>query len=133
MSPANTPSTWKRAIVAGITLIIMSAVGSRDALAGVRDTALPPCTPKIIPTSAPTPPYSAQARRLHLHGTVTLQLLIAEDGVPADVSVYASSGRDELDRSAVATVKTWRYEPVVCEESGRPTLGRIRVPITFGR
>lgn len=133
MCSANTPSTWKRATAAGITLIIMSAVGSRDALAGMRDTASSPCMPKIIPTSAPTPPYSAQARRLHLHGTVTLQLLIAEDGVPADVSVYASSGRAELDQSAVATVRTWRYEPVVCEESGQRTQGRVRVPITFGR
>lgn len=133
MSLANTPTTWKRAITAGITLIIVSVGGSRDALAAVGDAASPPCTPKIIPTSAPTPRYSAQARRLHLHGTVTLQLRIAEDGVPADVSIYASSGRDELDQSAMATARMWRYEPVVCEESGRPTQGRIRVPITFGR
>lgn len=133
MSLANTPTTWKRAITAGITLIIMSAGGSRDALAGVGDAASPPCTPKIISTLAPTPPYSAQARRLHLHGTVTLQLLIGEDGVPAEVSVYASSGRDELDQSALMAVRAWRYEPVVCEESGRPTQGRIRIPITFGR
>ena len=133
MSPANSASTRKRAIAAGAILIITSTMCSRNAVAREGNTAPPSCTPKIVQKWTPTPQYSPQARRLNLHGTVTLQLLIGEDGVPVDVGVYASSVRDELDQSAVVTVRTWRYEPVVCEESGRPTQGRIRVPITFGR
>ncbi|WP_425600986.1 energy transducer TonB [Dyella sedimenti] len=132
MNLANALSTRQRAIAAGAILIVIS-VGSRDAVARTPYIATSPCTPRVVPKWAPTPQYSVQARRLNLHGTVTLQLLIREDGVPAEVSVYASSGRDELDQSALATLRTWRYEPVMCEESGQPTQGRIRVPITFGR
>lgn len=77
----------------------------------------------------PRPAYPLIARRNGEHGTVTLRVLVARDGAPASVSVERSSGFAHLDRSALATVKGWRFVPA--QERGEPVEAWMLVPIVF--
>jgi TonB family protein len=59
------------------------------------------------------PVYPAGARQGHEQGTVILYALILKDGSLDNVSVIQTAG-SELDDSALAAVRQWRYEPVMC-------------------
>jgi len=56
-----------------------------------------------------TPAYPSSARAQHHQGTVTLYATIEDDGRPSKLQVFQSAGAD-LDESAIATVRQWRYE-----------------------
>jgi protein TonB len=77
----------------------------------------------------PPPAYPLIARRNGEQGTVTLRVLVARDGVPANVSLERSSGYTHLDRAALATVKGWRFVPA--QERGEPIEAWLLVPIVF--
>ncbi|MDR7098497.1 protein TonB [Lysobacter niabensis] len=81
------------------------------------------------PISTPSPKYPAQALRNGERGTVTVSVEIGADGVPTDVGVARSSGSRQLDRAAVDAVRRWRFRPAMVD--GRPTAGRVQVPISF--
>jgi protein TonB len=77
----------------------------------------------------PAPRYPAQALRSGEQGTVMVSAEISEDGVPSAVEVARSSGSRQLDRAAVDAVRHWRFRPAMAD--GRPTTGRVQVPISF--
>jgi protein TonB len=79
--------------------------------------------------STPSPKYPAQALRKGEQGTVMVSAEIGVDGVPSSVEVARSSGSRPLDRAAVDAVKRWRFRPAMAD--GRPTPGRVQVPINF--
>lgn len=81
------------------------------------------------PVSTPSPKYPAQALRNGDHGTVLVSVEISADGVPSAVEVAKSSGSRQLDRAAVEAVRRWRFRPAMAD--GRPTSGRVQVPISF--
>lgn len=81
------------------------------------------------PISTPAPKYPAQALRNGEHGTVMVSADIGVDGVPTSVGVARSSGSRSLDRAAVDAVRRWRFRPAMAD--GRPTAGRVQVPISF--
>jgi protein TonB len=81
------------------------------------------------PISTPSPKYPAQALRNGERGTVMVSVEIGADGVPTDVGVAKSSGSRHLDRAAVDAVRRWRFRPAMAD--GRPTTGRVQVPISF--
>jgi protein TonB len=49
--------------------------------------------------------------------------------VPTSTELAQSSGSRDLDRTAQATVRRWRFEPAIVD--GRPTVSRVIVPIDF--
>ena len=61
------------------------------------------------------PPYPAAARRMGAQGEVRLDVLVAADGTVREVLLRHSSGSQVLDRSAIATVRTWRFEPATVD------------------
>jgi periplasmic protein TonB len=78
----------------------------------------------------PLPPYPVVARRLGMEGVVLLDVLVAPDGSAADVRLARSSGHQQLDDSAVRTVRErWRFIPA--RRNGAAVESRVTVPIRF--
>jgi len=75
-----------------------------------------PPPPKVLPSSAvgflvrPSAVYPPASLELGESGTVTMMLLIDEQGRPKDVQVTKSSGYPRLDRAAVAAVREARFK-----------------------
>lgn len=81
------------------------------------------------PVTMPPPKYPAQALRNGEQGTVMVSADISADGTPSAVAVARSSGSRLLDRAAVDAVRRWHFRPAMAD--GRPTAGRVQVPISF--
>ncbi len=82
-----------------------------------------------IPGQTPAPDYPARALRRGEGGTVLVIAHVGPDGVPTATELAQSSGSRDLDRAAQQAVRRWRFEPAV--DNGRPTVGRVVVPIDF--
>ncbi|QNP40618.1 energy transducer TonB [Lysobacter solisilvae (ex Woo and Kim 2020)] len=91
--------------------------------------AAPVATSQPQPVSTPAPKYPSQSLRRGEQGTVMVSAEIGADGVPTSVDVARSSGSRYLDRAAVDAVRRWRFRPAMAD--GRPTSGRVQVPISF--
>lgn len=73
----------------------------------------PPQTrPRPIASTRKLPPYPPTAVRQGEQGLVRLRVTLGADGAPSAVDIVQSSGVQQLDDSALETVKTvWRWEP----------------------
>jgi len=90
--------------------------------------------PPVVETLAydvhPAPRYPRQAMRTGVEGTVTLRVLVDEQGWPQSVEVERSSGHRELDRAAREHVLAkWRFHPA--QRQGRTISAYALVPIAF--
>lgn len=84
------------------------------------DARRPPSQPEYPPTS----------RRLGEAGTVTLEILVLENGRIGDAKVAKSSGFPRLDEAAIREVKrTWRLVPGT--ENGKPAQMWHQINVTF--
>lgn len=77
----------------------------------------------------PKPPYPRSARRNGEAGKVILKVLVTREGLAERVELESSSGFDALDRSALETVKRWRFTPAT--RGDEPVEAWVRVPIEF--
>ncbi len=77
----------------------------------------------------PAPGYPIVARRNGEQGTVTIKVLVARDGTPANVSVDKTSGYARLDNAALETVRLWRFAPA--RQGAQPMEAWVLVPIVF--
>ncbi|HME00301.1 MAG TPA: TonB family protein [Terriglobia bacterium] len=82
--------------------------------------------PKGIYT--PAAPYTEQARRQRIEGTVALDIIVEPSGNVSDLKV-AESLDPGLDASAVKTVRNWRFEPAT--RDGRAARVAVHVEISF--
>ena len=82
-----------------------------------------------IPGQTPAPDYPARALMRGEGGTTLVIVHIGPDGVPTATELAQSSGSRDLDRAAQSAVRRWRFEPAM--DDGRPTVGRVVVPIDF--
>jgi len=73
------------------------------------------------------PVYPAQARLLHLEGTVILAATVIEDGTVREVKVV--EGSPVLAEAAMDAVKRWRYKPF--ELDGKPVKNEIGISVEF--
>jgi serine/threonine-protein kinase len=80
--------------------------------------------------SGPTAEYPERARRLRLEGTVSIRLVIDENGLPSDLEVTESAG-SLLDEATLAAVRKWRFEPA--EKDGVRVKVRWMVRQTYQR
>jgi TonB family protein len=79
----------------------------------------------------PAPVYPARSRQRAEQGTVTLHVLVASDGSVERIEIAESSGFDDLDQSALDTVrKRWRFVPAK-RSDGHPLESWVLVPIRF--
>ena len=73
-------------------------------------------------------PYPGVGRRLRLAGTVTVSMVVSEDGEPLEPRVVESAG-DILDQAVLDAIATWRFEPA--RRDGQPVRVRWTVRQTF--
>jgi TonB family protein len=76
----------------------------------------------------PDPEYSEVARAAKFQGIVTLFVVVGSDGGVQKISIHRPIGMG-LDERAVATVKTWRFEPAL--RDGVPVAVQINVEVNF--
>jgi TonB family protein len=87
------------------------------------EQALPPRIIESIPA-----PYPESARALGIEGTVVLMVLVRRDGSVGDATV--SEGLEaSLDRSALSTVKEWKFAPAM--RSGKTVEVVVEVEVEF--
>lgn len=77
--------------------------------------------------SGENPTYPADARKAHVSGTVVLSAIISKDGTITDLQVI--SGPEELRRSAIDAVRTWRYKPFLL--NGEPTVVKTTINVNY--
>jgi TonB family protein len=73
------------------------------------------------------PAYPPLARRLSIAGTVSLNILIGEDG--AVIGLAVDSGNPFLAGAAIDAVKKWSYKPTLLND--KPVRIRTRVDVAF--
>jgi protein TonB len=92
----------------------------------------PGATVDSIPRNLPTnsaPPYPAESFRRGEEGLVILRVRINVQGRVAEIQVLQSSGFGLLDRSALDTVRTWRFSPA--RNGGVAVSATVEVPVRF--
>ena len=77
----------------------------------------------------PKPIYPQEARRKGYEGEVILKVEVLSNGRVGQVEVKKSSGYELLDRSALATVKQWKFIPAKKGEAQIPLW--VNIPIKF--
>lgn len=79
---------------------------------------------------APAPAYPRDALVAGAQGTVTLRVLVGEDGSPLEVSIERSSGNRSLDNAARTQVlRRWKFQPAT--DNGRPVQAYGLIPVDF--
>jgi protein TonB len=77
----------------------------------------------------PPPSYPIIARKRGYQGNVVLEVLINKKGKVIDLRVFSSSGHSILDKTAIASVKKWLFQPGM-RGSDKIEMW-VRVPIRF--
>jgi TonB family protein len=83
-----------------------------------------------VPVNTPAAEFSDEARQAHFSGTVVLQVLIDEDGVPAWGKLMVRVGKG-LDENALAAVRQYRFNPATLDGVPVPFLATIEVNFRF--
>ena len=77
----------------------------------------------------PPPRYPRLARKRKYQGVVILEVFVNQEGSVADIKVFKSSGYAILDKSALKSVKKWKFEP---GKHGDKKVGMwVRTPVRF--
>jgi len=74
------------------------------------------------------PHYSEEAEIARLQGTVTVSLVVGEDGIPRNIRVSKSLGLG-LDEKAIEAVGLWRFAPG--EKEGKPVPFTATIEVNF--
>jgi protein TonB len=72
------------------------------------------------------PEYSEEARKAKWQGTVVLQLVVDEHGLPQQMKVTRSLGMG-LDQKAIEAVAKWRFKPGMKDGKAVPVIATIEV------
>ncbi|WP_293707186.1 energy transducer TonB [Stenotrophomonas sp. UBA7606] len=93
-----------------------------------------PDAPAIGPTEVaavqtPPPDYPAELACTGVGGKSVLKVVIGPEGSPTDVSLVTSSGNSQLDDSAAARVREWKFKAAT--RNGQPVPTTIQVPVSF--
>jgi TonB family protein len=86
----------------------------------------------LVAVYCPKPAYPSAARRRNLEGVTLVEITIDAAGGVGETNIVESSGHEMLDRAALETVKTWKYER---RSTGAPLLPlseRIRFVFRLG-
>jgi len=77
----------------------------------------------------PLPPYTDEARKARIQGTVSVAVIMLPDGSASEVRIIRGLGLG-LDESAVRTVRTWKWKPLI-GPGGKPVAVEFSVEINF--
>ena len=79
--------------------------------------------------SNPKPIYPTIATRRGWEGQVSLKVEVTVEGLSQSVTVYKSSGHEELDEAAVTAVEKWQFTPA--KRGNEDVASTVIVPIIF--
>jgi protein TonB len=86
-----------------------------------------------VPIFKPEPPYTPQARKHKVEGTVVLSVGVDASGNVANVKLTGVSLSkrvgEGLEESAMQTVRTWKFKPALKE--GKPVPVMVTVEVSF--
>lgn len=84
-----------------------------------------------VPTCLVCPPanYTDEARAAKIHGTVSLMVVITEEGHVGRIAVTKSSD-DGLAKKAIEAVKKWSFRPAT-DKAGRPIAVLVPIEMSF--
>ena len=74
------------------------------------------------------PAYNPGSRGVRVVGKVVIRLIVTSKGMPKSPQIIQGL-EDELDQSALAAVRQWRFEPA--RRDGTPVAVRVTVEISF--
>jgi TonB family protein len=94
-----------------------------------RDRVFTPAEVKTQPTSYESPQPSLSATQRRAGGTVTLSLIVRQDGSVSDVAVVKASD-DDIARRCKAALEAWKYHPATAPDD-RQVDARIEVSFKF--
>jgi protein TonB len=77
----------------------------------------------------PKPLYPHEAKKKGYEGEVLLRVEVLSNGRVGEIQVRRSSGYDVLDRSAIKTVKQWKFIPAQKGETPVPVW--VNIPVAF--
>ncbi len=83
--------------------------------------------PKVLYKTMPD--YPVKAIEASYTGTAIVQVYILKNGRVGEASVIGTSGHEMLDKSAVAAVSQWVFEPALMGKE--PTEAYFKVPVKF--
>src|SRR5579863_3520019 len=107
----------KRVLIGSLPLICISCLLAADVKRVSADEALKATTYRTKPE------YSTVARQLKLAGSVSLDVVIAQDGTVDSVSIV--KGNPVLAKSAVEAVKQWKFTPFKFEGKATKVVSEI--------
>ncbi|HEV2247053.1 MAG TPA: TonB family protein, partial [Terriglobia bacterium] len=81
------------------------------------------------PINNPDPPYTPQARKNQVTGTVTFAVVVDAAGNVAEVKQISKPLGQGLDESALRTIRSWKFKPGT--RNGVPVPVRVMAKITF--
>ena len=96
----------------------------RDPIADIRGKKKP-----VRPAKAERPPYPQFARVQGWEGTVVLRIKVNQAGTVDSVRIQKSSGFPILDKSAIQSVRTWKFDPAKDGEFPIPVT--VDLPIRY--
>jgi len=74
-----------------------------------------------VPISTPDAPYTEEARKARINGTVRSWMFLGADGVPRQIIVFKPLGHG-LDQKVISTLMNWRFEPANLDDKPIPQL-----------
>ncbi len=93
-----------------------------------------PATPVAAPTQVaaiqtPPPEYPAELACAGVGGKSVLKVVVGPEGAPTEVALITTSGNSQLDDSAIARVREWKFRAATRNGQAVPTT--IQVPVSF--
>jgi len=82
-----------------------------------------------LPIYKPAPPYTREARKAKVKGTVVLWIVVDAQGNVSDAREVSQRLGKGLDEKAVETVRTWKFKPAT--RNGVPVPVRVMVGVSF--
>lgn len=119
-----TRSTRRIAIAIPLLLVLMTTVSFAEKIYRVGPGIVPP---KVLEKTS-DPQYTPEAKAAKLEGTVGLTMVVGTDQRAHDIKVVKSLDKG-LDASAVASVKTWKFQPGT--KNGKPVPVRAKIEVNF--
>lgn len=80
--------------------------------------------PRVRNTADPS--YTREAKQAGIQGTVMLEIVITEEGIPSRIRVLSPLGYG-LDEMAAEAIKKWRFHPGRLEGKPVPTFANVEV------
>jgi protein TonB len=75
------------------------------------------------------PDYPSAAKKDGIAGSVDLEVTVSAQGAVQDVSVIQATPPDMFEKSALAAVRKWKYDPRFVD--GLPSQAHLKVHLDF--